>query len=86
VIIVRMPPVVPSSDALSIAPLVDEILFVVAWNKTKRGTVWKGMSDLASIDAYPAGMVLNAADMKRANQSDFYGQNFDYGSVQKYYS
>lgn len=86
VIIVRMPPVVPSSDALSIAPLVDDTLFVVAWNRTKRGSVWKGLTDLASIEAYPTGMILNAADMKRANQRDFYGQNFDYGAVQKYYS
>ncbi|MEO1796493.1 MAG: polysaccharide biosynthesis tyrosine autokinase [Pseudomonadota bacterium] len=86
VIIVRMPPVVPSSDALSISSLLDELIFVVSWNKTKRGSVWKGLTDLASIDVYPTGMILNAADMKRSNQRDFYGRNFDYDSVQEYYS
>ena len=57
VVIVDLPPVLVTDDAMAIAPMVDSMLFVVAEGQTKRADVSHSLELLEDVDL--AGVVLN---------------------------
>ena len=62
IVIVDAPPLLPVSDSLSIAPLVDQVLFVVQYGATARGSVADGLATLRNIGVVPEGIVMSWTD------------------------
>lgn len=58
-VVIDTPPVVPMSDALAIAPIVDKVIFVVAWRDTPRKAVEAGLTTLSNIGVLPFGLILS---------------------------
>lgn len=71
-VIIDSPPLVPVSDSLILAQLVDSVLFVVRWNETPRDMVKKALAMLNIARSIPVRLVLNMVD-PQADQDEYYG-------------
>ncbi|WP_417760619.1 GumC family protein [Shewanella sp.] len=83
-IIIDTPPVQAVSDALIIAKHVDTVLYVVAADKTRAGTVQNGIDKLLQAENNLCGVILNKVNLKKATQG--YGDYSEYGYYQYYSS
>lgn len=72
VIIVDSPPVLSVTDAFAISALVDGVLYVVAYNQTKKEEAKVGLTQLQNTDALILGAVFANVDPKVAGTS-YYG-------------
>ena len=68
-IVFDAPPVLPVTDTLSLAGLVDGILLVTRFNFTRREQVLKTLASLASVKARMFGIVLNEVNRSRKDAS-----------------
>jgi polysaccharide biosynthesis transport protein len=68
-IIFDTPPVLAVTDARVLAPLVDKVVFVVAWDKTPRKVVKAGLEQILKITPNLAGIVLQQVDLQQYNFS-----------------
>ncbi|NGM24209.1 polysaccharide biosynthesis tyrosine autokinase [Roseomonas stagni] len=84
-IIVDTPPVLAVSDVRVLAPLVDEVVFLVKWNATSRDAVRTSVKMLRADGTPPAGIVLAQIDRRRHARYGYgdYGQY--YGRYAEYY-
>src|SRR5262249_38637521 len=82
-VIVDLPPLVPIVDARAAAHLVDCMLLVIEWGRTKFNVVQHAL-DMAS-NVHPAfiGAVLNKTNLDRLNQYDVRGRSI---YANKYYA
>lgn len=79
-IIIDSPPVLVVPDARLIAPLVDSIVFVVAWQRTSQLQVLEGLRQFSSIDLPVSGLVLSQVDVRKM-QKYGYGRYSNYSSA-----
>ena len=86
-IIFDTPPVLAVIDARVLAPLVDKVVFVVAWDKTPRKVVKAGLEQLLKTAPNLAGIVLQQVDLQQYSHSSggsaYYYYHSKYG---EYYS
>ncbi|MBN2504308.1 MAG: CpsD/CapB family tyrosine-protein kinase [Bacilli bacterium] len=78
-IIVDSPPVLSVTDALIISKLVDGVVYVVAYNKTKKEDAKNGLSQLQKNNVRILGSVLANIDVRKSR--GYYG--YDYYSEKK---
>ncbi len=64
-VIVDSLPVLSGSEALSIASLVDRVVFVVRWGRTPRQVVLDGLQQISEMHGKISGVVLSQVDPKR---------------------
>jgi len=81
VLIIDAPPIMPASDALLIAPLVDGVLLVVKDGSANRDLVIKTVEKLNMVQINILGVVLNNVNIKKAG----YYKTF-YKNYAKYYA
>ena len=62
IVIIDTPPLLPVSDSLSIAPFVDEVLYLVQYDVTSRGSVTEGLAALRNVNVVPTGVVMSRTD------------------------
>jgi polysaccharide biosynthesis transport protein len=77
-IIIDTPPVMPVSDGLLIARLVDGVVLVVNGQKTPRHLVKEARSRLLYARAKILGVVLNRVDMVKGDYAYYYGHYSSY--------
>ncbi|HYX02337.1 MAG TPA: polysaccharide biosynthesis tyrosine autokinase [Reyranella sp.] len=58
-VILDTPPVLVTADALSLARLVDKVVFVVRWGQTRQEAVLEALKQLLEVQANLAGIVLS---------------------------
>ena len=75
-------PTLGLSDAITLAPLADAVLFVIDPENSHRGAVEQSRRQLAKVDADVLGVVLNNFDISKARYGYYYG----YGSYRYRYA
>lgn len=80
-VIVDSLPVLTGSEALSIATLVDRVVFVVRWGRTPRQVVLDGLQQIGDVHGKLAGVVLSQVDPKRYRRYGVGPIAHPYGSV-----
>lgn len=81
VILIDLPPVLVTDDALVLAPRLDALLLVVSEGQTDRGELDKAIELLSEFQL--AGVVLNRASDRGAHDSYGYAANYGYGPRKK---
>ncbi len=76
-IVLDLPPVLAVNDARVVARLVDAILYIVQWGKTKEEAARAGVELLKERDFPLAGAVLNQVDIRRHSKRS-YGDGLQY--------
>ena len=76
-IIVDTPPVLSVTDELVASKFVDGVLYVVAYNQTKREDAKVGLQQLQEYDANVIGGVLANIDVKKSRSSYYYYYTYD---------
>jgi capsular exopolysaccharide synthesis family protein len=71
-------PVLPVSDALHVATMVNGVLFVVDGQKTPRQVVKRARLRLTNSRIKILGVLLNRVDVKQGSYADYYGQYYNY--------
>lgn len=79
-IIIDTPPVLSVTDPLVVSKYVDGVVFVVAYNKTRKDDAKEGLKMLKSNNANIIGGVLANIDMRRRR-----GYGYGYGGYHYYY-
>jgi len=84
-IVIDSPPVLSIADGLSIARLVDGVIFVARWGKTRKPVVTYALKQLTASGATISGVVMSFVDLKRAARYSYGDAGRYYGKHQKYY-
>lgn len=85
-VVIDTPPVLPAAEAKVLSPLVDAVMFVVAWDRTKRDAAQAAIKELRTTAATIAGAVLNQVDLRK-HAKYHYGDAYQYyRNYQHYYS
>ncbi|WP_440905378.1 GumC family protein [Catenovulum sp. SX2] len=79
-IVIDTPPVLPVTDSLVLAQLVDSTIYVLKADSSKVNIVNKGLERLAEADIQVAGVVLNEVNMK----NNFFERHYGYASYEAY--
>lgn len=79
-VIIDSPPILPASDALLLAPLVDGVVFMAKAGQMNRDLVNKAVEQLRVAKANIIGVVLNQVDIKRDGYYKYYNKYYS-----KYY-
>jgi polysaccharide biosynthesis transport protein len=74
-VVIDSPPVIPFSDARSLAPLADAVILVSRYGVTTRRTITRGAEILNEMHAPLLGVVLNDMDLSSA---DYHYFNYGY--------
>jgi len=82
-VIVDLPPLVPIVDARAAAHLVDCMLLVIEWGRTKFNVVQHALDTAANVHPAFIGAVLNKTNLERLNQYDVRGRSI---YANKYYA
>ncbi len=64
-VVLDSPPVLAVSDARLLAPIVDEIIFVVQWERTRRDIAMAGLRQITETEGHIGGIVLTQVDVKK---------------------
>jgi len=83
-VIIDTPPILPVADALSLAPLVDAVLFVTDAENTSRHAVANCREQMEQVNAPLLGAVLNNFDPAKARGYGYYGY-YGYGGYRYRY-
>ena len=80
-VLIDSPPVIPVSDALILATLVDRTLVAAKWRETPQKAVRRTVDQLREAGAGIAGVVLTQADMARQGGYGHGSYGYRYGSA-----
>ena len=83
-IIIDTPPVLSVTDPLIVSKYADGVLYVVAYNKTKRDDAKAGLAQLEKNNANVLGSVFANIDIKRFkgyHSYDYYNYSSDNGKL-----
>jgi len=64
-VVVDTPPILVGTEAAQLAPLVQNVVFVVQWGKTPREVVLGGLRQIVEVGGRLAGVVLSQVDVRR---------------------
>jgi len=78
-IVVDTPPVLTVTDALIVSKIVDGVVFVVAYDKTRKEDSKEALKMLKTNNAFVIGGVLANIDMRRRRGYYRYGYQYGYG-------
>jgi capsular exopolysaccharide synthesis family protein len=78
-IVVDTPPVLSVTDALIVSKIVDGVVFVAAYNKTRKEDSKEALKMLKTNNAFVIGGVLANIDMRRRRGYYRYGYQYGYG-------
>ena len=79
-IVLDASPLLPVTDALALASIVDKILMVIEWNRTPRTGVVEALKVLRPEAHRISGIVLSKVDFKRLRKYGYgYGSGYNYG-------
>lgn len=89
-IVLDASPLLPVVDATVLSKLVDQILLIVEWRRTRRSSVLEAMKALAAESGLPLGVVLNKVNLRRLRSYGYgYGHGYNYGGyyrqLERYY-
>lgn len=84
-VIIDSPPVLSIADGLSIARIVDGVIFVARWGRTRKPVVTYALKQLTATGATINGIVMSFVDLKRAARYSYGDAGRYYGKHQKYY-
>ncbi len=84
-ILIDTPPVMSVSDALSLSPVVDALIYVVRWAETPREVVRSGLNLLRNFGIHITGIVLSQVDITKHAKYDSSGYGYYYGKYKKRY-
>lgn len=84
-IIVDTPPVLVVPDARVLAPIVDNILFVVKWNTTLRAQVAASLRQFEAVGQQKIGLALTQIDIRKQKHYDYGAQYSSYGVYNQKY-
>ena len=86
-VVLDMPPLLAVSDSLVLTRVVDRVIYLVRWEKTRRETACAGIKQLVDAGARMAGVVLTQIDVKKQSRYGYSGAGgYYYGQNPKYYS
>ncbi len=83
-IFIDTPPVLAVPDARVIAQHVDELVYVVRWNRTLRETVSQGLRTFRQVNAKITGLALTQVDMKDMARYGYQAYAY-YREAERYY-
>ncbi len=84
-VVLDSPPLLPVSDALVLARIVDKAIFLIRWEKTKRETALSGLKLLVEAGANVAGIALTQVDVRKHATYDYTDSGYYYSSSYKNY-
>lgn len=84
-IIIDSPPVLVVPDARLVGPLVDSILYAVAWQRTDQSQVAEGLHQFSSINLPVSGLILSQVDTRKMHSYGYGGRYGRYSSYGKGY-
>lgn len=85
-VIIDSPPILSIADGLSIARIVDGVIFATRWGRTRKPVVTYALKQLAATGgATVSGIVLTFVDLRRAARYSYGDAGRYYGKHQKYY-
>jgi exopolysaccharide transport family protein len=85
-VVLDSPPLLPVSDALVLARVVDKTIYAIRWEKTKRETAMSGLKVLLDAGADIIGVVLTQVDLRKHATYDYSDSGYYYsGSYKNYY-
>lgn len=77
-VLIDSPPVMPVSDAILLATMVDGVILVIDSQKTPRYIVKETQARLDNVQARILGVVLNKMDMQKSSFAFYYGDYVSY--------
>jgi capsular exopolysaccharide synthesis family protein len=85
-IVLDTPPLLAVSDALVLVRIVDRVLFVVRWEKTRRDFVFAATKQIAEAGGNIGGLVLSQVDIRKQNRYGYGAANGYYYDNPKYFT
>ena len=77
-ILIDAPPVIPVSDALPLATMVDGVVFVISGQSTSKQVAKQAYQRLSSVPTKILGTVLNRVDVRNGYYHDYYSRSNAY--------
>jgi capsular exopolysaccharide synthesis family protein len=77
-VVIDSPPVLVGADVLSISRLVDKVVYVVRWGKTRREVAFDGLKQIIEARGQVAGVVLSRVDSKRYRSYGYGKLDYEY--------
>jgi succinoglycan biosynthesis transport protein ExoP len=71
-IFIDLPPVLPVTDAKAVGHLVDSLVYVVEWGKTRRSAVQEAVAEIEGFSSKIVGVLLNRANPKVLKRIESY--------------
>ena len=71
-IFIDLPPVLPVTDAKAIGHLIDSIVYVVEWGKTRRSAVQEAVTEIEGFSSKIVGVLLNRANPRVLKRIESY--------------
>ena len=84
-VVINSPPLLPVSDAMVLARVVDKTIFLIRWEKTKREAALLGLKLLIEAGANVAGIALTQVDVRKHATYDYSDSGYYYSSSYKNY-
>lgn len=85
-VVVDSAPVLPVSDTLTLARLVDTTLFIVRWNETPKAAARNALREFFNFGLPLAGVVLAQVDMSQQRKYGYGDSGYYYGNYSGYHS
>ncbi|MBX3489221.1 MAG: polysaccharide biosynthesis tyrosine autokinase [Parvibaculum sp.] len=85
-VVVDSAPVLPVSDTLTLAKLVDTTLFMVRWNETPKAAARNALREFINFGLPLAGVVLAQVDMSQQRKYGYGDGSYYYGNYSGYHS
>jgi len=82
-IVIDTPPVLSVTDPLIVSKIVDGVIYVVAYNKTKKDDAKEGLNQLRQNNANVVGSVLANIDVRKTKGYGYKGYHYYYSSDSK---
>ncbi len=84
-VILDTAPVASVTDARILAPLADQVIYVVQWNKTPAALVQDEVAALQELGATIRGIVLTRVDLDKHAKYGYHDRTGYYKKSQRYY-
>ena len=85
-VVLDTPPVLAVSDTLVLGRQVDKTIFIIEWNRTRRGAAAGALKQIVASGADVAGVVLSKIDVKKFERYYGSGSGHYAGQYKNYYS
>ena len=77
-VVIDSPPVLVGADVLALCRLVDRVVYVVRWGKTRRELAFEGLKQIIEARGQVAGVALSRVDPRRYRRYGFGNLDYEY--------